>query len=140
MKRRKLMTWLLISAMAAGSVYPGATAAYAEDAAPVASGDAAESAAADSAEGASGVSDYEDQGDRDFGEDPASEIVSEDDAAAGTVDSGTGDADGPSSLIEDTDGGAGLEILRISSMRIPPGRRMPTWPGRAGHRSEDKSL
>lgn len=51
MKRRKLMTWLLISAMAAGSVYPGATAAYAEDAAPVASGDAAESAAADSAEG-----------------------------------------------------------------------------------------
>ena len=63
MKRRKLMTWLLISAMAAGSVYPGATAAYAEDAAPVAAGDAAESAAADSAEGASGVSVYEDQGD-----------------------------------------------------------------------------
>ena len=60
--------------------------------------------------GASGVSDYEDQGDRDFGEDPASEIVSEDDAAAGTVDSGTGDADGPSSLIEDTDGGEGQDI------------------------------
>lgn len=103
MKRKKVMTWLLISAMAATAMLPGTTAAYAEDTTQVVS----EEAAGNSVEGVFENGDPEGEI---KGEDSDSEIVSEDTSAAGTVDNSADNTDETSDLIEDPDGGAAQDI------------------------------
>lgn len=103
MKRKKVMTWLLISAMAATAMLPGTTAAYAEDTTSVVS----EETAGNSVEGVVENGDPEVQI---TGEDSDSEIVSEDTSASETVDNAAGNADEASDLVEDTDGGAAQDI------------------------------